>query len=319
MTSFFGCDISNDGQAENQIIDPKSALETFGIMTPKRSPYPLIRIGGSGDGAYLIPNDLSQVGHCLSPGVNNFKHFEDELTTKFDIKCDMYDASSDVNKLTTPLIEGKQTFNKLWLDIDNKPDSISIKQWLASKSSESGDCMLQMDIEGAEYRNLLGTDSKDLARFRIIVIELHKLASGFARPMVFNKVISPFFKKLDENFICVHAHPNNVLGMYTPKKLQRAIPRILELTFLRKDRITNKYNESSSVSLPHPLDITNVMGKPPLHLGQEWMDSPRQLKSKARMMNDWLDYYQHHYQAKNFGKLITAQAKHTIKKNLFNS
>jgi hypothetical protein len=107
--------------------------------------------------------------------------------------------------------------------------------------------------------------------------------------------------------------------MYTPKNLQRAIPRILELTFLRKDRITNKYNESSSVSLPHPLDITNVMGKPPLHLGQEWMDSPRQLKSKARMMNDWLDYYQHHYQAKNFGKLITAQAKHTIKKNLFNS
>jgi hypothetical protein len=288
-------------------------------MTPKRSPYPLIRIGGSGDGAYLLPNDLSHVGHCLSPGVNNFKHFEDELTTKFGIKCDMYDASSDVSQLTTPLIEGKQTFEKLWLDIDNKPDSISIKQWLASKSPESGDCILQMDIEGAEYRNLLATDSKDLARFRIIVIELHKLASGFARPTVFNKVISPFFKKLDENFICVHAHPNNADVMYTPKKLQRAIPRILELTFLRKDRFIDKYSGSTPVSLPHPLDITNVIGKPPLHLGQEWMDSPRQLKSKARMMNDWLDYYQHHYQSKNLGKLVIAQTKYTIKKNLFKS
>jgi hypothetical protein len=107
--------------------------------------------------------------------------------------------------------------------------------------------------------------------------------------------------------------------MYTPKKLQRAIPRILELTFLRKDRFTDKYSGSSPVSLPHPLDITNVMGKPPLHLGQEWMDSPRQLKSKARMMNDWLEYYQHHYQAKNLGKLTTAQVKYKIKKNLFNN
>lgn len=148
---------------------------------------------------------------------------------------------------------------------------------------------------------------------------MHKIASGFARPMVYNKVIRPFFKKLDENFICVHAHPNNVLGMYTPKKLQRAIPRILELTFLRKDRITSADNGSDPVSLPHPLDITNVIGKPPLHLGQEWMDLPRQLKSKARMMNDWLDYYQYHYQANNFGKLITAQAKHAIRSKLLNS
>jgi hypothetical protein len=314
MTSFFGCDISNDGKTENQIIDLKSAMETFEILTPKRSPYPLIRVGGSGDGAYLIPDDLSQVSHCLSPGVNNFKHFEDELTTRYGINCDMYDASSDVNKLTTPLIEGKQTFEKLWLDIDNKPDSISIKQWLASKSADSGDCILQIDIEGAEYRNLLGADSKDLARFRIIVIELHKMASGFARPMVFNKVIRPFFKKLDENFTCVHAHPNNVLGMYKPQNLQVAIPRILELTFLRKDRFTDDGNKSSPVSLPHPLDITNVLGKPPLHLGQEWMKSPRQLKSRARMMNDWLDYFQHHSQTKNFRKLIAAQAKYAIKK-----
>ena len=35
--------------------------------------------------------------------------------------------------------------------------------------------ILQIDIEGAEYRNLLITDSITLNRFRIIVIELHGL------------------------------------------------------------------------------------------------------------------------------------------------
>jgi len=72
----------------------------------------LIRVGGSRDGSYLVSNDLTGIGYCLSPGINNFKHFEDGLSSRFDITCDMYDASSDADKLSTPLILGKQTFEK---------------------------------------------------------------------------------------------------------------------------------------------------------------------------------------------------------------
>jgi hypothetical protein len=71
-----------------------------------------IRVGGSRDGSYLVSNDLTGIGYCLSPGINNFKHFEDGLSSRFDITCDMYDASSDADKLSTPLILGKQTFEK---------------------------------------------------------------------------------------------------------------------------------------------------------------------------------------------------------------
>ena len=112
MSTFFGCDITESAGAGNDVISLKSALEVFSIITPKQSPYPLIRVGGSRDGSYLVPNDLSGIGYCLSPGVNNFKHFEDELSSRFDITCDMYDASSDADKLSTPLILGKQTFEK---------------------------------------------------------------------------------------------------------------------------------------------------------------------------------------------------------------
>lgn len=38
-----------------------------------------------------------------------------------------------------------------------------------------GDLMLQMDIEGAEYRNLMATSSSCLKRFRIIILEIHFL------------------------------------------------------------------------------------------------------------------------------------------------
>jgi len=313
MGSFFCCDITDSAGGINDFIDLNDALEIFKIIMPKQSPYPLIRVGGSQDGSYLIPNDLSGIGYCLSPGVNNFKHFEDELSSNFGITCDMYDASSDADKLSTPLIVGKQTFEKKWLDIEGKPDSISIKQWLREKrSQDSRDCLLQMDIEGAEYRNLLHTTDDDLSRFRIIVIELHKLAVGFTRPRVFNRVIKPFLQKLDRQFICVHAHPNNVLGAYTPPTLNIAMPRILELTFLRKDRF-NDVNTSQIVSLPHPLDITNVPGKSPLHLSSAWLNSPRNFHSRALIVKDWLIYFQYHSKNKDFSKLVAAQAKKAIK------
>lgn len=293
MATFFGCDITESAGAGNDVISLNSALEIFRIIMPKQSPYPLIRVGGSRDGSYLVPNDLSGIGYCLSPGVNNFKHFEDELSSRFDITCDMYDASSDADKLSTPLILGKQTFEKKWLDIDGKANSISIKQWLIEKSSKDcRDCLLQIDIEGAEYRNILHTSSEDLARFRIIVIELHKLAVGFTRPKVFNRVMKPFLKKLDEHFICVHSHPNNVLGNYTPPSLNVAVPRILELTFLRKDRF-NESNRYQYASLPHPLDISNVPDNPPLHLSSAWMNGPRNVESRTRIAKDWLNYYKY--------------------------
>ena len=291
MTSFFGCDISNDGQAENLIIDPKSALEIFAIMTPKRSPYPLIRIGGSGDGAYLIPNDLSQVGHCLSPGVNNFKHFEDELTTKFDIKCDMYDASSDVNKLTTPLIEGKQTFQKLWLDIDNKPDSISIEQWLASKSPESGDCILQMDIEGAEYEVINSCPGETLKRFRIIVAEFHYMDEAVSE----SSAIHEAFSRLAQNHVCVHAHPNNCCGDFFHEQSGMNVPRVVELSFLRNDRFMQpERHKLHNPSLPNFFDITSNLAPSfaPLHLNEAWLSpKKRSLPSKLKAALDKAEYY----------------------------
>ena len=38
------------------------------VLRPKKSPYELIRIGGTSDGAYLLPNDLAGVSACFPQG-----------------------------------------------------------------------------------------------------------------------------------------------------------------------------------------------------------------------------------------------------------
>lgn len=70
--------------------DPKTYMATtnfcndisrlFEIIRPKSCPFRLKRIGGSQDGAYLIPDDLVGIEACFSPGVNCIKLFEDELS-----------------------------------------------------------------------------------------------------------------------------------------------------------------------------------------------------------------------------------------------
>ena len=169
-----------------------------------------------------------------------------------------------------------------------------------------------MDIEGAEYRNLLSTSDLDLSRFRIIVLELHRVAAAFTRPRVFNQVMRPLLNKLDQNFICVHSHPNNNLGYYAPPSLGFDVPRLLEVTFLRRDRFPSNYDYSSStVSLPHPLDTTNVLERTPFHLDAPWTMKPRKQTSRFRIAQDWISYFRHH----NRSELVAAHAKRWVKQN----
>jgi hypothetical protein len=207
----------------------------FSLMKPKPCPFPLIRIGGDRDGGYLVPDDLDGIEACFSPGVNNYKYFEDELTQAYGIRCHMCDYSSDESQFRSPLIPEMQTFDRKWLDINGSPDSQSLGEWVELYSPLGGDLLLQMDIEGAEYRNLLNSPTTLLERFRIIVIELHGLRA-FLRKDLPSKEIGPLLRKLYQTHICVHAHPNNCCGEYLDEETGLNFPAVIELTLLRRDR-----------------------------------------------------------------------------------
>lgn len=287
ITSFFGYPVSKDGPKSPSTLD--EILQVLELIKPRPSSRPLMRIGGNRDGSYLIPDDLQGITACFSPGVNNFKYFEDYLVDNYGIDCHMCDYSSDINKFSTPLKEGKQTFLKKWLD--NKPgdDNISLDDWVRS-CSPGGDLLLQIDIEGAEWRNLLSVSDETLNRFRIIVIEIHEL-KHLAHSEVLRSVIAPLFQRLSKTFTVVHAHPNNCCGEFVfPRGGGDSIriPNVLELTYLRTDRLDDpKYPPL----LPHPLDVgRNIATKPPMFLGEEWLEGDRPPESKNKMREDQLEY-----------------------------
>ncbi len=104
---------------------------------------------------------------------------------------------------------------------------------------------------------------------------------------VLRTVIGPFFKRLAEFFTVVHAHPNNCCGEFAIPETGVRIPNVLELTYIRKDRLdTPRYPPLT----PHPLDVSrNVPSKPPLFLGEEWLENGRPLESRIKMLEDRLD------------------------------
>lgn len=240
----------------------KSFEESIFLMIPKPNPYPLIRLGGCSDGAYLIPDDIDNIDACFSPGVGNLKYFEDELALR-GIKSYMCDFSINLEDLKTPLIDGMHFFQKKWLDVNENENCISLDKWVNTYSPDKcKDLILQMDIEGAEYKNICATSRDTLNRFRIISLEMHWINGN-------KNVVSNILQKLDETHICIHAHPNNCCGEIIDENTGLNIPHIIELTYLRKDRFIGDPDNFYKPKLPHPLDIQNTNNQP-LFLNDKW-------------------------------------------------
>lgn len=265
-------------------------LEALRLMRPRARPFDLVRVGGEYDGAYLVPDDLEGVVACFSPGVNNLKSFEDELAVRFGMRSHLCDFSSDVASFGTPLIEGMQTFEKKWLEPDGAPDCISLDEWVASREP-SGDLLLQMDIEGAEFRNILGASRETLRRFRVIVIEVHSIQAT-AHVEWYGDHVLAMMRRLDEDFVCVHAHPNNCCGEVVHAASGMNLPGAIELTYLRRDRFVGFPAERWAYpSFPHPADILrNVPEYAPLFLNGAWSDHLQSTESRAKFHEDRLDF-----------------------------
>ena len=106
------------------------------LILPVSSPKELIRLGGTEDGAYILPDDLKDIYACFSPGVSPYKSFEDELSLKYKIKSFLCDYSTDPSKLSTPLIKDFQFFDKKFLGNKNKDNYITLENWVNKYSPE---------------------------------------------------------------------------------------------------------------------------------------------------------------------------------------
>ena len=239
----------------------KSLVEAMKVHSVAQK---LIRIGSDCDGGYLIPDDLNGIRYCFSPGVDNCCDFEMHLA-ECGVKVFMADASVD----NSPKNHPNFNFQKKFISSTNcfEKDTITLDTWfnesMKTHQETTGDCILQMDIEGSEYEVLHNISDTLLNRFRIFIIEFHKLhqlADRFSFRM-----IEPAIRKLLKNHVVVHAHPNNYRAKLSIFDLQ--IPANMEMTFLRRDRfIAGREN----LTFPHPLDVRCDESKPEMTLPQCW-------------------------------------------------
>ena len=218
-------------------------------LWPVKTEHELIRIGGTKDGGYLVPNDLSGIKACFSPGVSDLADFEKDLLNRFGIDSHLCDYSVEA----PPDNYDPLSFTKKFLGTNNNKKQITLHDWCHSLENEfeNNDYILQMDIEGSEYETILATPVKILNRFRIMNIEIHDVES-WSHPVFFN-IVKSFFEKLLANFNILHNHPNNFCGLISLGGFE--FPKVMEMTFLRNDRCTPR---GYCNQFPHPLDEPSV-------------------------------------------------------------
>lgn len=205
---------------------------------------PLVRVGNTREGAYLLVDDLDGIQACFSPGVSIQSSFEEECAS---LGMDVYMADASVEK---PLIENPRfNFVRKFIGANTCGQFINLQEWVnQSVGTSSGDLLLQMDIEGYEYESLLGVSPSLLPRFRGIVLEFHALDRLFCEPVF--RIYKSVFERILKSHTCVHIHPNNWCRNITIRGVE--LLQMAEVTFWRRDRINST---EFANTFPHQLDV----------------------------------------------------------------
>lgn len=244
-------------EAPSQLNEIRTVLRQ---LAPVAIEQPMVRIGSARDGGYLAPQDLDGITVAVSPGVSTEVSFDLAMAER-GIEVYMADASV----AAPPIAHPRFHFQKKFLDVFEDEENTRLDALCTAIAPEhAGDRILQMDIEGAEYRVLLDTSDETLQSFRILLVEFHNLDRLFAAfPF---KMIRATFQKLLRFFYVVHIHPNNVCRARVRGDIE--IPPVMEFTFYRKDRAV--LAPDKKLEFPHALDRKNLPNLPSITLPTCW-------------------------------------------------
>lgn len=200
----------------------KFCSEIKKCIIPHKTNIEKIRLGKEADGGYVI-GDIKNHTYLYSYGCNDMITFE---------KCffEKYGASSYVYDHTTEKITDKPDYIHFFKEGVNgfKTHNMdTIDNHIARNGhTEDKNLCAQIDIEGYEW-NII-KDCKYLENFSQIIIEFH----FFGNFLHYQSNIFDTFKRLNENFVCIHLHGTNA-----PLQpwMDSNFPRVLEVTYIRKD------------------------------------------------------------------------------------
>ncbi len=215
-----------------------------------------VRLGSDGDGGYVMPSSSQRSNAVLSIGIGDEVSFDNQLAA-LGARVLQFDHTIPASPSSHPRI----TFHKLgWGERDQGP-FLSLRTMMQMMDwDEAVHPILKFDTEGAEWDCLGGAATEDLARFEVLAGEFHDFQNLVNRDY-FDKAYA-VFSKLALTHHVVHMHANNAGGMVMLGGIP--FPRLLELTYLRKDAAL--FSGHSAEPIPGPLDRPNVKQLPEIYL-----------------------------------------------------
>jgi hypothetical protein len=215
-----------------------------------------VRLGSDGDGGYVMPSLAKKSNAVLSIGIGNEVSFDNQMAA-LGARVLQFDHTIPASPSTHPQI----AFHRVGWGTHDAGPFLSLRSMM--RLLEMGSArhpILKFDTEGAEWDCLFEADSADLARFEVLTGEFHDFQNLVNRDY-FDKAYA-VFSKLALTHHCVHMHANNAGGMIMLGGIP--FPRLLELTYLRKDAAL--FSGHSAEPIPGPLDRPNVPQLPEIYL-----------------------------------------------------
>lgn len=215
--------------------------------------YQLVRVGGDGDGGYVMINDFDTSSSVYSYGIGEDVTFENWIAKKCN---NVYCYDHTIDELPANRSD-KLRFIRIGIaDTDNLEENVMT---LESAVYLNGDLqvdnlLLKMDVEGAEWDVLDNIKNDVLNQFKQITLELHDLTNVIHK----DKVIR-VLEKLNKTHQVVWVHANNTLGI--EKGTKTFLPPLLEITYVRRANykfVDIHYDAPNSIDKPNNQEMSDV-------------------------------------------------------------
>ena len=205
------------------------------------------RFGYSGDGGYLLRDDISESDICISLGIGDNYSFDKDIA-KHCSQVLMFDHT-----ITPPKpISSNMIFEKIGIASEESKGFTTIEKIIANLPERS-DLILKIDVEGAEWEVLESLTLETLSRFRQIAAEFHNLHSIHDSNQ-FDQIVNSL-SKISQTHLLVNFHVNN----WASYQLVAGVPfpDVVEVTYVRRASSIgvfvnheNTPNQSNNADLP---------------------------------------------------------------------
>jgi len=218
-----------------------------------------IRIGGQGDGGYVMP-DLDyakkKVKIAYSFGVSSSSPWDSQMANLgYDVF--QYDGTIDAPPERHPNLH----FYRYNISAEANPpeNQRNIRHILTEHGHFGKNIILQCDIEGFEWEMFKTMNENEMEQFEMIIVEFHGLADLNRFDYHLN-----ILEKINRTHQAVHVHCNNAGASLFLQGL-RLLPSIWEVTYVRKtDYIFTDCHET----FPSIYDMPNIPQYPDIFLGK---------------------------------------------------